>query len=281
MIRAAAPPVRRAPTAPQPAAWPPDHISPTSAKSYLACPLRFQLEKVLKVRKPVPPALHVGKSVHAALQAFHLARWHGKDHTEPVVVEAYENAFVRLERDEGPVNHSDAAAREKARTDGLRVVRAYLGWDGVPVEKPRGVEVRLSARIPGLPVKLTGTVDLVGHDYTPTDFKTAASRQEDGNAAFDHELQLVCYQMLVEQSAGLTPPSLDLVLLVKTKEPQVARVSVEPAGARRRQRAIAMLAAAWDGMVSNRFHPQPGLQCCACQFKPECRAWTGGGPHET
>ena len=57
----------------------PKHISPTAAKAYLGCSLKFYFERVACIRKKRPAALHLGKAVHAALQAFHLARWRGTD----------------------------------------------------------------------------------------------------------------------------------------------------------------------------------------------------------
>lgn len=78
----------------------PRHISPTAAKSYLSCSLRFWFERVVCIRKPTTPALHLGKAVHAALQAFHLARWRGGDDSVEAVSAAYEDAFLRLEREE-------------------------------------------------------------------------------------------------------------------------------------------------------------------------------------
>jgi hypothetical protein len=78
------------------------------------------------------------------------------------------------------------------------------------------------------------------------------------------------------QSIGGTPPSLVLVYLVKTKTPQVIRVPSPPANERRKQRVIALLKIAVEGIASNRFHPQPGMQCSWCQFKPECLRWLPG-----
>ncbi len=256
---------------------PPDHISPTSAKAYLACPLKFFLEKVMKLKKPVPVALHCGKAIHAGLQAFHLARWRGEDDSPEAVSAAFGESFVALERDEGPVNYPDAASREKARQDGLRVLAAYLDSPEVLRGKPRAVEVLLSEEIDGLPVRLTGAMDLVRGDLTPVDFKSAASRPDPGQAAFDHELQLVCYQLLLEAATGEKPPGLEVVCLVKTKSPQVVRVPVKPAGPRRKERVKAMLRAAVEGIAAGRFHPQPGMHCSWCQFRRECSAWTGGG----
>ena len=52
----------------------PKHISPTAAKSYLGCSLRFYFERVACIEKKASPALRLGKPVHAALHSIHLAR---------------------------------------------------------------------------------------------------------------------------------------------------------------------------------------------------------------
>jgi putative RecB family exonuclease len=254
----------------------PDHISPTAAKAYLSCSLKFYFERVACIRKATPVALHLGKAVHAALQAFHIARWRGGDDSPETIANAYDLAFLRLERDEGPVNFDDEAEREKCRIDGLRVVAAYLDSPEAMKEKPRAVEVMLKEDIPGLSVPLTGAMDLVEGNFTPVDFKSAAAKPDAANAAFDHEIQLVSYQLLMEAATGETPPSLDLVFLVKTKTPQIIRVKSPPADIHRKRRVTALLETAVEGIASNRHHPQPGMQCSWCQFKNECMAWLPG-----
>jgi putative RecB family exonuclease len=253
----------------------PQHISPSAAKSYLSCSLRFWFERVACIRKATPAALHLGKAVHAALQAFHLARWRGGDDSPEAIAAAYDLAFQRLERDEGPVNFDDDAEREKVRLDGLRVIAAYLDSPEAMKEKPRAVEVMLKEDVPGLSVPLTGAMDLVEGNFTPVDFKSAAARPDSANAVFDHEIQLVSYQLLLE-AIGETPPSLDLVFLVKTKTPQVIRISSPPANAQRKRRVTALLETAVEGIASSRHHPQPGMHCSWCQFKNECMAWLPG-----
>jgi putative RecB family exonuclease len=141
----------------------------------LACSLKFYFERVACIRKPTPAALHLGKAVHAALQAFHLARWRGGDNSPEAIANAYELAFLRLERDEGPVNFDDEAEREKCRQDALRVVAAYLDSPEAMKEKPRAVEVMLKEDIAGLSVPLTGAMDLVEGNFTPVDFKSEGS----------------------------------------------------------------------------------------------------------
>jgi len=279
MIALATPPQKEVPFTTGLTPWAqtlPQHISPSSAKSYLSCSLRFWFERVACIRKPTTPALHLGKAVHAALQSFHLARWRGGDDSVEAVADAYERAFLRLERDEGPVNFDDEAEREKCRQDGLRVVAAYLDSPEAMKEKPRAVEVLLKEDIPGLSVPLTGAMDLVEGDFTAVDFKSAAAKPDPANAAFDHEIQLVSYQLLMEAATGETPPSLDLVFLVKTKTPQVIRVKSPSADKHRKQRVTALLETAVEGIASNRHHPQPGMHCSWCQFKNECKAWLPG-----
>jgi putative RecB family exonuclease len=254
----------------------PQHISPSAAKTYLGCSLKFYFERVACIRKATPVALHLGKAVHAALQSFHLARWRGGDDSPETVAAAYEKAFSDLERDEGPVNYKDTPEREKARTDGLRVVAAYLDSPEAMKVPPRAVEVLLKEDIPGLSVPLTGAMDLVEGDFTAVDFKSAAAKPDPANAAFDHEIQLVSYQLLMEAATGETPPSLDLVFLVKTKTPQVIRVKSRPADEHRKRRVIALLETAVQGISEDRFHPQPGMHCSWCQFKNECKAWLPG-----
>jgi len=265
MIQIATPPA-------PPATGLPEHISPSAAKSYLGCSLRFFFERVACLRKPTSTALHLGKAVHAALQVFHLARWRGGDDSQEAVASAFESSFVELEKTEGPVNFGGADKRENAREAGLRVITAYLASPEAMKERPRAVEVFLKERIPGLSVPLTGAMDLVEGNFTPVDFKSAAAKPDPEHAVFDHEIQLVSYQLLLE-AVGTTPPSLALVFLVKTKTPQVIRLSSAPADAQRKRRVVALLETAVQGIASGRFHPQPGMHCSWCQYRTECAAW--------
>lgn len=258
----------------------PEHISPTAAKSYLGCGLRFYFERVACIRKKTPVALHLGKAVHAALQAFHLARWRGTDDSPQTIAAEFERVFVMLEGSEGPVNFRDDAHREKTRLDGLRIIAAYLDSPEALQGMPRAVEVMLKEEVPGLSVPLTGALDLVEANFVPVDFKSASAKPEKGAAAFEHEIQLVSYQLLLEVAIGETPPSLDLVFLVKTKSPQVIRVKSPPADKHRKRRVIALLETAVMGIAEGRFHPQIGMSCAWCSFRKECAAWAPAGVSE-
>ena len=187
--------------------------------------------------------------------------------------EAFSTHFLELEKTEGPVDYADEETRQKVRSCAWNTVKAYMASDEVASQMPLGVEVGLSATIPGLPVPVRGVIDLVQHDLTAVDYKSAAAKPDNGYAAFDHELQLVTYQMMIEEATGDTPPSLDLIYLVKTKMPQVIRVKIHPANEQRKQRIADLYRIACEGITTERFHPQPGMQCSWCQYRKECSGW--------
>ncbi len=253
----------------------PLYLSPSSVKSYLACPLNYYYDRVVGLREKTSVALHIGKAIHATLQAFNNARWRGEDSSEEAMQEAFSKHFLKLEQQEGPIDYADEEARTKARETAWNTVRAYFTSPEATSDsgKPLGVEVELSAHLPGLPVLVRGTIDLVQSDMTAVDYKSAASKPNPEQAAFEHELQLVSYQMMVEQATGKTPPALDLIYLVKTKTPQIIRVSGKPADEKRKRRVADMYKVAYEGITNERFHPQPGQQCAWCPFRKECSGW--------
>ena len=255
------------PETPSPSAVRPNYLSPSSVKSYLSCSLRFFFERVAQIQKPTTVALHVGKSIHATLQSFNLARWRGEDSSETAMEEAFSAHFLELEKTEGPVDYADEETRKKIRSCAWNTVKAYMASDEVASQMPLGVEVGLSATIPGLSVPVRGVIDLVQHDLTAVDYKSAAAKPDAGHAAFDHELQLVTYQMMIEEA------TLDLIYLAKTKMPQVIRVKIHPANEQRKQRIADLYRIACEGITTERFHPQPGMQCSWCQYRKECSGW--------
>ena len=148
----------------------PDYLSPSSVKSYLSCSLRFFFERVVQIRKPTTIALHVGKAIHATLQSFNLARWRGEDSSEAIMEKAFSSHFLELEKTEGPVDYSDEETRQKVRSCAWNTVKAYMASGEIASQMPLGVEVGLSATIPGLPVPVRGVIDLVQHDLTAVPF---------------------------------------------------------------------------------------------------------------
>ena len=251
-----------------------EYVSVSRLKTYLSCPLRFYFEKVLALPKPVSPALHFGRAVHAALQAYNLARWRGGDVSEAAVVSAFGTAFATPE---SVVDWGDAKPDE-LRVKGEALVQAFLAA-GVhaDAEKPMAVEISVHAEHQDLALPLLGVLDLVAADRRVTDYKTCASTPDPAAEAWLHEIQTTAYALLVEHATELPGAGTDLVFLVKTKTPKIIVHGVPPPTQVQRDRFARLVEVYANGVANERYYPQPGMPCSWCQYRVECSAWTGGG----
>ncbi|MBC2594609.1 PD-(D/E)XK nuclease family protein [Ruficoccus amylovorans] len=251
-----------------------DHLSASTVKLYLTCPLKFWFKKVLCLPEPSSPSLHLGKAVHAALQCFHRARWRGEAHDWPTVQQAFTDAFD--DPTEATV-YPNVDTRQANRDKGMKLVEAYLdSAHGKMTELPLGVEVLLEEDLPVLPSPVLGYIDLVRPGNVPVDYKTCASTPDVALEAFQHEVQLTLYQLLIESATNEAVSGRELVFLVKTKTPKVIVHRLPAATEREKQRVLDIALAAMDGIYHERFHPQPGMHCAWCSFRGECAKWTGG-----
>lgn len=256
----------------------PKWISPSSLKDYLGCSLRYRFRKILRLPSPLSPGLHLGKAVHAGLQAYHLTVQRGEDISAGKVAELYRRNFSLLEEKE-PVEYRDRQQREETLATGERVVRAYLASEvGACLGAPEGVEVHLEERIAPLELPLTGIIDLLRMGNVPVDFKTVASTPGDLDLeSFLHEVQLTAYALLLEAKTGRPVPGMEVVYLVKTKTPKVIRHRLPAPTPLQKKRFFALAGAFTEGLHAERFVPQPGMHCGWCPYRAECREWSGGG----
>ena len=91
-----------------------------------------------------------GRSIHAALQRFHLALWRGEDHKPETVSDFYSEAFSALEKDEGPVGWTERQTRDKCREDGLRVSDLAPTDDTILTTDNRSARLGLNLLVTGL-----------------------------------------------------------------------------------------------------------------------------------
>ncbi|AHF89107.1 hypothetical protein OPIT5_01300 [Opitutaceae bacterium TAV5] len=255
-----------------------EYVSVSRLKSFLGCRLRFYFEKVLMLAKPSSPALHLGRAVHAALQHYNKARWRGGDASFLAVMAAYYAAFDNPE-DNKNVAWEATQQEQEVRAKGEPLLWAYLECGVHPAtEKPAGVEVKVHADLPQLAVPLLGVIDLVKADHTPVDYKTIAATPDLDNEAWQHELQLTAYTLLIEDATGETCPGGELVFLVKTKTPKVIAHALPPPGPIQRDRFARLVETYANGVANDCYYPSPGMQCSWCPFHAECRQWKGGLP---
>ena len=264
-----------------PAAPPPEkrgdpfaYLSASRLKSYLTCPLRFYFEKVLQFKKPTSPAAHLGKAVHAGLAAYHTGLWRGGDISADTITRKFSQEFSKLE-EEQPVRWK-AGERAESLAAGDKLIRAYLD-DEFPRQRPKpiGVEVRLEADIPGIAIPLVGVADLVHVGNRLTDFKTTGVTPNPTLEAWQHELQLTAYDLLIGENTGEPVSESELVWLVKTKSPKIVRQVLPALDAVKRERFKSLADVYVRGNERGDYHPAPGQHCAWCQFRNECGKWEG------
>ena len=253
-----------------------DHISPSRLKQFLSCRLKFFFEKVLGLKAPVSPALHVGKAVHAGLEAFHKAAWRGQDHSADTVVAQYLMGYEALEA-EGPVDYEDADERAKCLADGERVLRAYLASDYArDAASATGVEVALHSADIGLPIPLVGVIDLVRPGNVPVDFKTPASTPAVDQEAWQHLIQLTAYGMLLRDATGEEPGRAQVVYLVKlAKQPKIIVQQMPEITRAEEDRFRALVDIYVQAVDRGEYYPSVGMACGWCKFRSECAKWVG------
>lgn len=250
------------------------YLSASRLKSFLTCRLRFYFEKVMGLKTPASPALQVGKTVHAALQYYNLARWRGGDASPAATRQAYDKAFGELEVAE-PVDYGDSSRQDSIDT-GSRVLDAFLGSE--LARDPRrilGVEAYLRKESGDLPLPLVGVVDLVVEGNVPVDYKTVAATPNIEDEGWQHEIQMTIYALLVKDATGEVPGPGELIHLVKLKSPKVIRQVLPPVTQVQIDRLKALVDVYADGVSRQDYHPSPGMSCRWCSYRTQCAAWAG------
>ena len=262
-------------TLPEKSRDPLEYVSASRLKSFLACRLKFYFEKVLALPRPLAPNLHLGRAVHAALQHYNLARWRGGDTSDKAVLAAFAEAFAHPERGE-KVRWDTPADADEAKAKGAAVLSLFLLQQPADAPQPMGVEVDVQADLPHLALPLLGVIDLVKSDRTTVDYKTVGATPDLADEAWQHEIQLTMYALLIEDATGEPSPGSELVFLVKTKTPKVLVHRSGPPTDTQRDRFARLVEFYANGVANEQYYPSPGMQCSWCAFRSECARWKGG-----
>jgi putative RecB family exonuclease len=247
-------------------------VSASKLSCWGTCRAKFWYRYVLKLTKPATGALHVGKSVHWALQQWSKARWFGR----PLDAEGLKHGFDlhwESSQEKEPVAW-EIDEEEKQREKAWGLVDMYLRDTPIPAEeKPEGVEVSIEADLPdGLP-KLVGVIDLVRPEGVVVDFKTASATPLVAQAIHRNETQLTAYGILHREATGKEASAFELHHLVKTKVPKLVVTHVGAMTAQREQKFLHQVESFIDGLEREDFVPSPGLHCSSCEFFHECQRW--------
>jgi putative RecB family exonuclease len=249
-----------------------EYMSASRLKSFLTCRLRFFYEKVLQLPAPTSPNLQIGKAVHAGLEGLNKAQWDGQDPTNEHIIDLYHQAYAKLEQ-EDEVDYGNKT-RESCIETGERTLKAYLESDVAKDERPiRGVEAYLRREPDELPLPLVGVVDLVRDGNVAIDFKTVGATPDLQEEAWSHQLQMVCYFLLLADATGEVPAPAELVYLVKNKTPKIIRHQLPPIDLIQLERFKRLTDVYVEGNERQEYYPSPGMHCRWCSYRNRCRAW--------
>lgn len=248
-------------------------VSASRLQCWQQCRLKFYFRYVLSIQKRTTASLHVGKVVHAVLQAWNMARWRRQAFNSEFFKTLFEKDW--LERQAKSEIQWDGE-EEDQRNGTWALLETYFTQTPIHAnEQPEAVEVPMEADLPGGLPKLVGIIDLVRSGGRIVDFKTSAKTPETEKVDHIHETQLSCYAVLYRDATGRNESGIELHHLVKLKTPKVVITPLGPMTETRKARLFRSVESYLDGLSRRDFVPSPGLHCSYCQYFDDCRAWNG------
>lgn len=245
-------------------------VSASRLNCWLSCRLKFFFRYVQEITKPPTPALHVGAIVHLVLQQWNMARWK----RQIFELQRFRKVFDESWMDQpATIDWEDDEAGQKNTAWSL--LETYFTETPIKAnELPEAVEVPMESDLSkqGLPT-LIGVLDLVRAGGRIVDFKTSGKTPSPEDAIHQNELQLSCYSVLYREAAGKREVGRELHHLVKTKVPKIIITELGPMDERQQTRLFKTIESYVDGVGRQDFIPSPGIQCCSCEYRTECRLW--------
>jgi putative RecB family exonuclease len=124
-----------------------------------------------------------------------------------------------------------------------------------------------------LEVPLRGVMDLIEADGTLIEFKTSLRRVS--VADLPDQVQLTAYSYAYELLFGRAPTALQLVNLVRTRQPTI---EIHKTGRDKQdyERLFYLAKEVHRGIQAGVFIPNRGCWLCKdCEYERDCREWTG------
>lgn len=250
-----------------------EEVSASRLGLWLSCRLKFYFKYIAQIQRAATPALHAGKTVHAVLQAWNLARWRNQPRSQADLSDLFIQSWDEDQLGQD-IDWDDEEAQQKQAA--WKLLETYFQHTPIPPdEKPEGVEVRLEADLgkQGLP-NLIGIIDLVRAGGRIVDFKTTAQSPNPVRVAHQSELQLTCYAVLYREATGEQESGFELHHLVKVEVPKLVVTPLAPITENQQTRLFRQMESYVEGVSREDFVPSPGIQCLSCQYFNECRRWS-------
>lgn len=248
-------------------------VSASRLKCYMTCRRQFYFRYVLNLKKPAGAALIVGQTLHRMLEIWNHARWHGDNPSLATSNERFDNEWLKIVEAQ-PVAWKDDKDEPKQKATAFRLWQAWLKNPPIPEdETPEGVEVYLEhEEATSDRPKIIGYLDLVRSGGLLVEFKTAARFTTADELAHQHRLQLTIYALLYRESTWKEEKGIQVIQLIKTKEPKIEVYNFPPASEKDFEELYATIRAFQEGVARGDFSMSPGQHCSWCDYRSECMA---------
>ena len=254
------------------------HYSYSQLSQYLRCPLQYYFERIARLPRPfVSSSLVLGGAVHEALAVYHTAIMERLTVATHTIGDVFFKAWGRR-AEQQPIQLRPSETSSTLIDQGVALLEAYLAEPPpeniVAVEQTLIVPLETSAA-EYLDRPLVTVVDVLCRDVDGSkviELKTSGRRFSQTDV--DSSLQASCYVGAVTEYFG-QPVDLEYRVLVKTKTPQVQRISRSVGDVNLTR--VANLAHAVDRAVSaEAFFPNENpINCSSCPYRQPCREWQG------
>ncbi|MEJ2337106.1 MAG: PD-(D/E)XK nuclease family protein [Gemmatimonadales bacterium] len=245
------------------------HLSQTSMGTYERCPQMWKLKYVDGHPSKPNRFLNLGSAVHVALETFYQRRI-----SEPASLDEMIEAF---EAEIDPAAYANEEEQERARADGLQMIREFHAAHAPGFRPALLVEGVLHFELEGVPVVAKiDRVDKLDGSGNGTAGKRPRVRIVDYKSGFKAPTldgvrrsgQLTLYQVAVETMLGLEVEAVGLYHV-----PSQTLFEVPAHGPERvdelRRRVVRVARA----IERAEFEPRPGRRCDWCDYRAWCPAW--------
>ncbi len=200
-----------------------EHLSPSDFRSYLECPYRYFLSKILKLKAEVDPPTEMdagtfGNLIHDTVALLFGSPVSNSDRSDAIAEFLLDHFADRVRAQFGvslapavQLQVEQARARLMAFAE-KQAQQAAAGWEIVAVEAEVGVESGISFNVDGEPLSLVGRIDRVDFHsvqrrWAIWDYKTGDSAKDPVAAHINKhgwkDLQLPLYRHMVFGVTGL------------------------------------------------------------------------------
>ncbi len=253
----------------------PETISVSQINLYRTCSLKYRfqyIDQLPKLTRPVP--LVFGSAVHATLEWLHKARKAGGQPPLDDLLRVFEADWHAQCLDVEILFPDTSAAQFLVK--GKELLSAYYHRPPRPVQDAEVFfQVPLVNPVTGevLEVPLRGVMDLIEADGTLIEFKTSLRRVP--VAELPDQVQLTAYSYAYELLFGRAPTALQLVNLVRTRQPAI-EVHKTDRNKQDYERFFYLAKEVHRGIQTSVFIPNRGCWLCKdCEYERDCREWTG------